>query len=381
MLANKDEIPDTLLINDKPNVTFDWSMIKLADRPYDIRVVSHCSDFSENESEIVTGILDGQRPQVFGTPQPADGILSADDDISIRFNELIEAGLLNQFNFDVKGTMNYYRLKHETCLRFNGKTDYAVIPEGVSFNSKSFTIEFWIKPDEYKNSVILSQGNSPKTSIQIGLSDEYETWFIIGDSVFNAPLQFTSVIPSDAWQHMAYVYDYETGDVFIYQNDKVILEERGTSIPINNTGKIYIGKSSESGGEFFAGSIYELRIWSKFLSLDDVYANQYTALTGSEMGLYGYWPLDEAFGELAADKAAYRHMEIFVPWESIREGWPGIFPEITASNFLPGILQSSLKWIIPSSFGLKTTILPIPFVCSRIKKATEEKGINFWKKR
>ena len=49
----------------------------------------------------------------------------------------------------------------------------------------------------------------------------------------------------------------------------------------------------------YAGSLHELRIWSKFLNIGDVYTNQYTVLSGNEIGLYGYWPMDEAFGELA----------------------------------------------------------------------------------
>ena len=85
LLANKDDIQDTVLINDQPFITFDWNMTNLSDRSYDIRVVSTCSDYSENESVILTGILDGIRPQIFGTPQPADGILNVDDNISIQF--------------------------------------------------------------------------------------------------------------------------------------------------------------------------------------------------------------------------------------------------------------------------------------------------------
>lgn len=320
LLANKDDIPDTLLINDQPFVTFDWSMINLSDRSYDIRVVSHCNDFSENESEILTGILDGQRPQVFGTPQPADGILNVDENISIQFNEPIEAGLLNQFNFDVKGTLNYYQLKHDAYIRTNGTTDYGVIPEGISFNNKSFTVEFWIRPNDYGNAVLFSQGNDPATNIEISLMDNYRTGFKLGDLVFDAALQFTAAVPAEAWQHMAYVFDIETGDIFIYQNDKIILEVRGSGVNLGNSGRIYIGKSAVPGQNQFNGSLHELRIWSKVLSLGEVYANQYKALSGDEVGLYGYWPLNEAFGKLAIDKAASRHMEVFAPWETYPGG-------------------------------------------------------------
>ena len=336
LLANKDDIPDTLFINDQPSVTFDWSMTNLSDRFYDIRVVSTCTDYSENESVILTGILDGIRPQVFGTPQPADGILNVDDNISIQFNEPIESGLLNQFNFDIKGTLNYYKLKHDAYLKFNGTTDYASIPEGISFKDKSFTVEFWVRPDNYGSEAILSQGNDPAKSIEIGLKDGYKTYFKIGTVTYETPLQFSPTVPPEAWQHMAYVFDYETGDVFIYQNDKIILEVRSSGITVNNSGKIYIGKSLANTGSPFKGSLHELRIWSKTLPLGDIYANQYLALSGNEVGLYGYWPVNEAFGKLAVDKAANRHMEVFAPWETYPGGSAWSFANNNCVEFNTG---------------------------------------------
>ncbi|MDP3912233.1 MAG: LamG-like jellyroll fold domain-containing protein [Bacteroidota bacterium] len=331
LLANKDEIPDTLLINDQPFVTFDWDMTNMKDRAYDIRVVSTCTDYSENESVILSGILDGQRPQVFGTPQPADGILNVDENISIRFNEPIEGSLLTQFNFDVKGTLNYYLLKHEAYLRFNGTSDYASIPAGINFSNKSFTAELWVKPDNYGSSVLLSQGNDPATNLEIGLTTGFKTYFKIGNVKYEVPFQFSLTVPAEAWQHLAYVFDYETGDIFIYQNDKIILEVRGANVVFNNSGKVYIGKSSVNEGGYFKGSMHELRIWSKYLSLGDVYARQYTALSGNEVSLYGYWPLDEAFGKLAIDKAANRHIEVNAPWGAFPGGSSWNF---TGKNFL-----------------------------------------------
>jgi hypothetical protein len=360
-LDNKDEITDTLFIGNQPSVTFNWIMDKLIDRAYDIRVVSYCTDYSENESEILTGILDGQLPQVFGTPQPADGILNLDENISVQFNEPIEGGLLGPSNFDLKGTLNYYELKHEAYIRMNGTTDYVSISEGLSFNEKSFTIELWVRPDLYRNSVIFSQGNDPAENLVIGLRGTNATYFKIGNVEYEAEFQFNTV-PREAWQHFAYVFDYETGDVFIYQNDKRILEVFSADVTFNNTGKIYLGKSSETGGDYFAGSIHELRIWSKFLSKEDVYANQYKALSGNEVGLYGYWPLDEAFGKIAIDKAASRHMDIFAPWETYPGGNSWDFSEKNFLEFYSGYFAIIPEMDYTVEFWFKDTN-PAETVC------------------
>lgn len=328
--ANKDNIPDTLLINGQPSVTFDWNMTYLKDRTYNIRVVSYCTDYSENESAILTGILDGLRPQVFGSPQPADGILNVDENISIQFNEPIEGSLLNPFNFDLKGTLNYDRLRHEAYLELNGLTDYGVIPEGISFNNKSFTVECWIRPEDYGNAVILSQGYDPAASLEMGLRDAYKTYLKIGGMEWEAPLDFSSTVLPGDWQHLAWVLDYENRDVFIYHNDHIILEVRGTTVDFNNSGKIFLGKSPFSS-DLFRGNIHDLRIWSKFLTREDFFAQQYKVLTGNEVGLYGYWPLDEAFGVYGVDKAASRHMEIHAQWQAFPGGvgW-----DFATGNFL-----------------------------------------------
>lgn len=334
LLANKDQVQDTLLISKQTSVSFQWDMISLKDRNYDIRAVSNCSDGSENESTILSGILDGQRPQIFGTPQPADGILNVDENISVQFNEPIEGGLLTEFNFDVKGTLNNYQLEHEAYIRMNGATDYAAIPEGISFNDKSFTIEFWMRVDDFSDAVILSQGNDPASNLEIGLKNN-QTYFKIGNVEYSAPLKFDA-IPADEWHHMAYVYDYENGDIFIYQNDVIIFEVRSVSVNFNNMGKIYLGKSSVNGSDYFAGSFHELRIWSKSIDIGEIYSNQYTALSGNEVGLYGYWPIDEAFGDLAIDKSASRHMVIFAPWEAYPGGYSWDFAGNNYLSFFTG---------------------------------------------
>jgi hypothetical protein len=114
---------------------------------------------------------------------------------------------------------------------------------------------------------------------------------------------------------MAYVFDYETGDLFIYHNDEIILELHGTQKVVNTSGKIYIGRSVSSGAGYFAGDLHEMRIWTKIWSKGDIYAGQYAPLTGNEIALYAFWPMDDARGTLAIDKAASRHLDVMATWK------------------------------------------------------------------
>ncbi|MBV5315260.1 MAG: hypothetical protein JZU47_18295 [Prolixibacteraceae bacterium] len=331
--ANDD---NTTYINNSASIQYTWDMKSLPDREYDIRLISHCADGTLNYSKTLSGMLDGQRPQVFGTPLPADGILDISDQISIQFNEPIEQGLLIPANFQLTGTISQGDLQHDSYVRLNGTSDQLSIPEGISLNSKSFTIEFWMRPDSYSNSVIFAQGNDPSVNLEIGLKETFNTYMKIAGLNFEAALKFSPTVPETAWQHMAYTFDSETGDVFIYQNDKIIFEARSTKVNYKNLGPILIGKSAVSNASFFAGSFHELRIWNKSLSLGDVYANQYKLLSGSEIGLYGYWPINEAFGTLAEDKAANRHMTVSAPWEVYPGGSSWNFANANFLKFFTG---------------------------------------------
>ncbi|MFH1568439.1 MAG: Ig-like domain-containing protein [Gemmatimonadota bacterium] len=68
-----------------------WDLSYVPDGVYGLRAYTDCAD-GQAFSGIAVGAIDRQRPQVFGTPEPADGVLSYGEDISIAFNEPIQCG-------------------------------------------------------------------------------------------------------------------------------------------------------------------------------------------------------------------------------------------------------------------------------------------------
>ena len=63
-------------------------------------------------------------PRLFGSPQPADGILTIEDDIRLNFNEQIADGLLTKNNFQVQGIRNGAQTDHSVSVHFDGINDY-----------------------------------------------------------------------------------------------------------------------------------------------------------------------------------------------------------------------------------------------------------------
>ncbi len=82
-------IPVALLGDVFTNVA--WNTGGLSDGFYEIRAISKCygSSLSPGISHIIEGRIERSPPEIFGIPEPADGVLSLGDEISIRFNETI----------------------------------------------------------------------------------------------------------------------------------------------------------------------------------------------------------------------------------------------------------------------------------------------------
>ena len=82
-----------------------WGTTGLKDGEYEIRAVTQCiGGLNAGISTVIIGRFERQAPELFGNPEPADGILSSGEEISITFNEsikcdgLIEADIFNNNN-------------------------------------------------------------------------------------------------------------------------------------------------------------------------------------------------------------------------------------------------------------------------------------------
>jgi hypothetical protein len=90
-------------------------------------------------------------------------------------------------------------------------------------------------------------------------------------------------------------------------NDQIIFENVLENTPFNTEGRLLIGKNAESTS-FYSGFLHDLRIWEKPLGLGSIYSQMSKTLSGSEVGLIGYWTMDEIDGIYAQDKARNHHL-------------------------------------------------------------------------
>ncbi|GEM_PF-2953816 len=82
---------------------YDWNIanLTLLDGDYEIRAVIRCENIGvETFSNIVSGRIDRTNPELFGTPQPADGFWTNGDEISVTFNKLLDCTLFDGITED-----------------------------------------------------------------------------------------------------------------------------------------------------------------------------------------------------------------------------------------------------------------------------------------
>lgn len=293
----------------EPNIFYPFNFKNLPDGNYELRAVTECIapgyPNSRVSSTVLQGLVDRINPSPFGTPSPADGILSPNDDISIQFNEPIEQSALSLSNFEVKGVLNKSDLKSNTSIVFDGDNDYLEVPQGLNLQLKPFTVEFYHKRNALGNQVIVSQGADSNASFDIGFTADNKFYCRIAGETVVSNTTFTD---TTSFNYFAVSYNNlaQTADLFI--NEQVVnIGNNRIFNPYNGSGKLYFGKAAVGNPKFTKGHLYEVRIWNIARTLTESAQTKSKMLSGTESGLIGNWRMDEATGNSVKDYARFRN--------------------------------------------------------------------------
>lgn len=282
-------------------IKYKWELDDLPDQRYDLRAVSVCVINNQeitNASEIKNGIKDMYRPRLFGSPQPANGILTVNDEIRLNFNETIAQGYLTDNNFEVTGVRNGTRTDHSTSVRLDGVNDDLTSELERNWADKDITIEMWVLADNAKSATFFSHGDQ-YNSLEFGIT---------ANNHLKVKNGATEILSANAvqydqgnWAHVALVLS-KTGSVTAYYNfvEYMVNVETGA---YTGTGTYVFGRSLSTGNDLFAGKMHNARIWNKALTSGRLQTNSLTLLSGSESNLLSYYQMNEAKGTVLKDKA------------------------------------------------------------------------------
>jgi hypothetical protein len=102
------DVPKNELNNDVFKIV-EWNTGGLKDGAYEIRAITQCVGGQDaGISHVMKGRIERDPPDLFGTPQPSDGVLALGDEISIQFNEPIRCDQIIQADFFDNNNIGLY---------------------------------------------------------------------------------------------------------------------------------------------------------------------------------------------------------------------------------------------------------------------------------
>ena len=274
------------------------------ERSYDLRAVLFCRNggtYLTTASKVISGIKDTRRPQLFGTPEPKNGMLTRGDDIVFNFSEDIEYNNLSAItNFEVKGEVNNNDLSETVSLQFAGKAS-AESDAKRNFSGKDLTIDLRIKPDtlEQRDMPLFSHGTNGQ-KLQLWFTKDYKLRAVINDQTFTSE----TAIKPNAFRQVAVSIDQTNGTLKFFCDGKVIGSGYKLEGQYTGTGPLIFGRTNELSREtsqYYKGRMMEARLWYSALNVGQFSTYGLHRLSGYEKDLVDYYPMNEGSGEYATD--------------------------------------------------------------------------------
>lgn len=281
----------------------------IMEKAYDLRAVLFCrngNSFLTHESKALSGVKDTRRPQLFGNPEPKDGVLKVGDNIIFQFSENIEYNYLqSSTNFEVKGEINETNIQEAPSLQFDG-ADYAYTQARRNFADKNITIEVMIRPENTgKDMPIFSHGRDGK-QLQLWLTAKKHLRAVVDDKV----IEGKGVLSTEAFKRVAMVLDNDAKKLMLYSDS---LEATMDSVVYSGYGSLIFGATNQtdvSKRSFYQGRMLQGRVWNRAMDINLLNAYGNKLLTGYEMGLTDYYPMNEGKGNYATDFAQGAHLTL-----------------------------------------------------------------------
>ena len=272
---------------------------------YDLRAVLYCrngNEFLTSSSRILSGVKDTRRPQLFGKPEPRSGILTAGDDIVFNFSEDIEYNYLRSTtNFEVKGETNSSHISENVSIQFTGSASVEIEAKR-NFSGKNFTIDMMVEPDTLagRDMPLFSHGTNGQ-KLQLWLTKDFRLKAVIDDNEYVSD----DAIAKGIFTQVAMSVNLDEDSLRFYNGGKQLGKNKLLA-HYSGTGNLIFGRTNESGrtsSSYYKGRMMEARLWYRAMdgaTIGNTYGGQ--RLTGYEMGLVDYYPMNEGYGDYAIDQ-------------------------------------------------------------------------------
>ncbi|MCR4920936.1 MAG: LamG domain-containing protein [Bacteroidaceae bacterium] len=294
---NKELLPST-----GPTVTYTLPMGSFTDGNYLFRCLSVCSyDNGEiyRSSEEIALVKDMMRPRPLGQPEPADGILSPGDELSVTFNENFLKGMLSQENnFKVTGVLNGADIAHHTALSMQNSEVTAQTEADINLAGKDFSIDMWVNLNGGEGTLLSHGKGSAKMSV--GTDATNHLVVTIGSETYTSE----NAIPTEAWVFLSLSYGNGKLNATVAKDaDEIELFTGKNAVAYKGNGPLTVGKH-------ISGAIHELLLWDEAHDMTTALLNRSKTKNPSTRHLIGYWKMDEGEGTSIRDYSRNRHLRM-----------------------------------------------------------------------
>ncbi|MGM0502174.1 MAG: LamG-like jellyroll fold domain-containing protein [Bacillota bacterium] len=272
--------------------------------------LSSTADF---KSELTT-IADSESTTITDYRIDFNREISISDYNSHSFQQQVEATVSWQDSQVTLDTIVTDKRNKEYALNFDGIDDYVEINDSDSLDmSAPFTVEFWFRANSRPTTF-------PAVPVAKGTytdENEFVWWFEYlpnGDLEFSinyksgSPRTVKVNLENNKWYHLAGVYDGSKQQLYLNGNLKNSIDSSGEVL--NNDYPLLLSFSHGDDvdySEYTACQLKELRVWetdrSNIDSTNKIDKFKYEDLSGGELGLVGYWKLNEGSGDIVYDYA------------------------------------------------------------------------------
>lgn len=337
-----------------------------------LQATSHCeNDFAiSNVSPIVTGYVDFIRPELFGSVLPADGFYEQGDELTLRWSEAMETtdpgSALNANQIEMWAEQNADFSINTGGLQFTGQEHLAVLQSSnLDASGWSATWNLWAggvsEPTSITPGVVFCQGNHNTGSLSVELRSTTEVAVVYraqGNVIDEAILLLPSANDPN-WNPFWNQFDLSMSpngsdmyDVNIDLNRTGTIGAATLNIPNFNlpSRRLTIGNGWSGNSASTTPldmPLQNFRLWSSQKE-EQLAANGEFIITGDELGLQVYLPLDEMGGtpvERSRDRAVIMEANWFGTHEAAALDFAG-----NTGSMRPSISGASL-----TSIGGKNT--------------------------
>jgi len=276
----------------------------------------------------------------------------------------------------------------QSVLAFNGKDNYVSLGKKLEFKiEKEITLEAWVycQKQRRRTGIISNVFDTGVSESGYGLLLDGKSGVFFALKTLSKNIQYFGNKPEslklNQWHHVAATYDGQQMKLYL---DGVAIAVKSCSdsgIDYEPENDLLIGTYKDNNETYpFFGKLAEVRLWKVARIPSEIQQNMHQSLVGNELGLVGYWPLNEGHSNMAYDKTSNANHGIIngANWEQS----PVPIVQVK-SNFELGVINTMAKKNPPTanSSPSEPKTSPTPEKAAEIERKLLSTGLEdygFW---